>query len=816
MSLRGVPDWHLPLPAGGCFAAYEQPDVWFTVPTTLEPEPGGYVVDRFAIDPASGPVTRFGVHTLRWEAVHDTAVAVPGATLPPTQPRPVPLDGGVARLTGPAHLVDPDGAPALGLSLPLDQAGLSTFAAVVTLDDTSTELALAAHNAGTALIGVDVVLSARGVAARHPATVEVDPARFAAALPGPVVEVDDLRDQLVTAPDTLGIRILAGAPADDPDRARLADALLDRILARLAVPEPPAAREPEAIALGARLPVRLRIDAPATGILRWDLTQPLLSPRLFSMASAGLVLGAPPAEVHDHAPPTLSSGWHEVRVSAALVPPWAGAFIGFDIQVPPRPPARPQPVRVSRLLDGVSDATVPLRLTPAEPLSGSVTGTVVFDSGDQATGAPVPLDRPAVTLRSDAFAARFLPLGRTADLADCELTVDWYPDPAAAAPAAASAVLGRGAERSTLVVPDTAEASLRVTAVAADGSVAVSPPLACRPLLIDPFLFPGTGARTVDVVADFDANSPPSIAVELVAEGREDDPTASALLHLARGTPRAQWGRFVGSPFVTGYRWRPAGGGAWSDPRTDDTLTVPAAGTSIREDTMTGDGEERAAGIRLLQTDREAGPAWVFIPEAPSLGRQPDGSASLSLLAVGDTHLLTLTGELAVGEDRLEQARQALAARHGVRPDDITLRPATLLGPRAAVWVVVDGVATEITGSDTSGIWPYTAAMQAMLTAPQADAVRAALAGHRGRVTLRYTAEVTTGEAPGHTTTTTTSSTSTSSTTTTTTRTGSGGTVTESSTTNHSDSDGHGGATAAPVVIAMAIDLDGADWSQQH
>ena len=98
------------------------------------------------------------------------------------------------------------------------------------------------------------------------------------------------------------------------------------------------------------------------------------------------------------------------------------------------------------------------------------------------------------------------------------------------------------------MVPDTAEASLRVTAVAADGRIAVTEPLACRPLLIDPFLFPGTGARTVDVAADFDVASPPSITVELVAEGREDDPAASTLLHLARGTPPGRSGAGSSAP----------------------------------------------------------------------------------------------------------------------------------------------------------------------------------------------------------------------------------------------------------------------------
>ena len=112
MSLRGLPDWHLPLLAGGAFAAYEQPDVWFTVPTRLEPAPGGYVVDRFALDPDSGAITRFGVHTLRWVALDDTAVvAVAGVTLPATPPRPLPVDDGVARLTGPAQLVTPTAPP---------------------------------------------------------------------------------------------------------------------------------------------------------------------------------------------------------------------------------------------------------------------------------------------------------------------------------------------------------------------------------------------------------------------------------------------------------------------------------------------------------------------------------------------------------------------------------------------------------------------------------------------------------------------------------------------------------------------------------
>src|SRR5699024_9105879 len=124
-----------------------------------------------------------------------------------------------------------------------------------------------------------------------------------------------------------GFRFVSGAPADDVATARAAAAVLDRVVARLATPLAPPRRDPEALALGARIPPRVRIAAPDAGKLRWDLSEPVPAPRLFAMASSAMPPGGAPAEVHEHSPPTFSSGWHRLEVATTAVPPWAGALL---------------------------------------------------------------------------------------------------------------------------------------------------------------------------------------------------------------------------------------------------------------------------------------------------------------------------------------------------------------------------------------------------------------------------------------------------------------------------------------------------------
>src|SRR5690606_24895261 len=138
------------------------------------------------------------------------------------------------------------------------------------------------------------------------------------------------------------------------------------------------------------------------------------------------------------------------------------------------------------------------------------------------------------------------------------------------------------------------------------------------------FLFPGTGSVTVPVEVKFVGASPAPLAVELVAEGAEDDAGALALRNLAPAHPRSEWTRFVASPFATGYRRRIAGNPDWSEVVREPSgtpLRLTAAGGDVRrekEDDM-DDEEFSAAGLRLVRTGDPGGREWAFLPETPAI-----------------------------------------------------------------------------------------------------------------------------------------------------------------------------------------------------
>ena len=831
MSLRGLPDWHHPYGAGAAYAAFEQPGRWFAPPVRLDPSAaGGLVVDRYAQDRADG-IIRYGVLTLRWDTVVDSsaALAAVGAQSGSALVQPVPIDGGVVRLTGPAVLLGPStgaaaGVPALGGSAALDQAGMATFLATVTLDDPSTELVITSQQQGLPLIGADVTLVARGVAARHRATAEVDLARLAARLldeaTDEILEVEVLRRLLVADLAAAGITFVSDGPADEPDLADAVAALADRILARFAAPLAPAATRPEDVTLGARLPALVRLGfVEVAGRLRWNLSEPQIAPRLFALASSGIGAAGVQPVVRDHQPPVLGSGWHHLQISTTVRPPWAGATLGCEITIPPAPPSRPQGVRQSLVFTGQGEVTADLRLAPREALSGTVTGFVIDDLGEQVVGTPMPLIHEAMVLHTDAFAAQFLPLELSTSMAQDSVSVQWLPGPDADARLARSSSRMGGAEPSqvTMIVADqasSAQAMLLVTAVDRDGRTATAPPTPARPLLIDAFLFDGTGAQDVAVQVDFTGSTAPGADLEFVAE--DADPTAPARLHVARQRPPTTWTRFVSSPFATGFRWRFGGSPTWSDLlHTQDLLIHP---TPPRPEPPMPDHPEdlRTAGLRLIPASTAE---WQFLPESPSIGTQPGGSPALSLVEAGPQTLLTLVGQLAADEQQLDQARAAVAAQVGQPPPAITLRPAPLVNVQATLLLVADGTEAELARSSTSGAYPFDAAFHVALTPDQSAAVRDALAGGRGVLTLRYTGTLLGADIAAPKVWSLHSSSSSSSTTTITrtssSETGDSGGSTHTATTGsgHSDSEERHDLPTITPPEPVTLDLDAADWT---
>jgi hypothetical protein len=236
-------------------------------------------------------------------------------------------------------------------------------------------------------------------------------------------------------------------------------------------------------------------------------------------------------------------------------------MLSTEVRVPPFPPDRPQTLTASAMFrDGDTARTVPLRLSPTEPVAFDYQ-TVAFVTGaggaQRLTGPVLHHEGLHLTIAPASFPVRFLRVEATpALLAVAGLhirctgkrgDVAW----------SAEAALDQAAPSMAIAVPlDIADGALSVTATAIDEERTLR--LDARPLedcWLDLSSFPTAGPARADIVCTFDDGAGLA-AIECVPEDRLDDAAAIGLVRLTPAAAAREWRWLVTNPLRDGFRWR--------------------------------------------------------------------------------------------------------------------------------------------------------------------------------------------------------------------------------------------------------------------
>jgi|SRR5690606_11646415 len=137
------------------------------------------------------------------------------------------------------------------------------------------------------------------------------------------------------------------------------------------------------------------------------------------------------------------------------------------------------------------------------------------------------------------------------------------------------------------------------------------------------------------------------------------------------------------------------------------------------------------------------GAAFHFLPIEPDVARDAAGRAQSTLVDIGTSAYLLLSGRWLARESELAALTQEIAATRAVRPDDIRLSFAPIQRPRCNLLLGDgDGSFEPIATSATSGVPPYDAVFSVPLDEDKGAKVKAALRGDRGLLAIEYLAEL--------------------------------------------------------------------------
>ena len=222
--------------------------------------------------------------------------------------------------------------------------------------------------------------------------------------------------------------------------------------------------------------------------------------------------------------------------------------------------------------------------------------------------------------------------------------------------------------------------------------------------------------------------------------------------------PEVEIGWIAASPFRPGMVWRllrESAPGPWSEPfapsETNDLVIEIPGRVSMQgnttQDPVVIDGIE-------LQPDPADATTWIYVPPAPSLERRPDGAPQLSLIEAGPVAFLQATTRVDLPEEARARLLQQLQQ---TKPDARAVRAAPLFVRRMALESRATGDAgweTLVEGT-SSGTPPWITALSATPNGAAAAAVKAAIAGERGRLRLSArialpTNPATSGVPPSH------------------------------------------------------------------
>ncbi len=433
-----------------------------------------------------------------------------------------------------------------------------------------------------------------GVAPRVPIRVTFSPAellnRLKEIAPDPAVPVVT-RDQLETffERDLSRLPLRADAPVPDAIRRDLTETLADRV--RVWYGDFVPSRE-----VPVKSSIALRMSEAVSGVVSWDLSEPIAARRAlvasldpFDTARRIVSADGLAAVVKQTVVPPLATGTRRVHVAANLPAVRTGVVtLGVDIVAPARPPRRPQTLRQSVELTPPGDSAVAtLRLAPAEPVSYQFSTWAIVETAGavgRLAGPFVAHEGETLDLGVGDFPVRFASVAASPGLLDLATVAGAWTGRTQAGAFECRFELTAGAEEIGIAVPADAEGqSLRIEARERAGSKVLRLALpAAQSTHLDLPSFPEFGSHRVIVETDV-LGRPGLLAIDLVPEGREEQPDAITTLALTADAPVKEWRYIALSPFRAGFRYRRhADGGApaepWSDvQRADVPLRIGAS-----------------------------------------------------------------------------------------------------------------------------------------------------------------------------------------------------------------------------------------------
>lgn len=586
----GRPDWHAPTHVAGrqALAVFEQPGRFRIAPVRLraysdDREPP-LRLDVYQQDRGNAGLERFSLLSIAFAAEYDldqirSALLVDAGH---TLVEPLAAERGWLRLTSATALDLPDAMHALQ---PLDPLNTSSLGMTLRLDSAATDLFVAALQRGLMTIGADAWIAVRGVAERIPLKIVFDPSILLAGLRAEnhddtSIALDALRAHIADMPQRFGFDALVSLP--QAQRVIAAEALIDRFCTRFASPQPDTGAD------SAKVRVVFDPALMPAGTISWDLSEPVLAPRVYGIVADPLGgLRALPAgqweatAIRRHDVRALESGWHSVAINQNLPTRRIGIVRAqVELSAPPQLPARAFTAKAAVKLESSREpAFANLRLSPIEPLKYRwKTSVFVLDSGrgEMIEGPQRESDREHLLIGPDDFGVHFVAVeSDPAFLQEARIRIECS-GRRNDRPWSIRGIIDTAAPDIALAIPrDVADAQIHATALALAGNAErTMTPVSAANLRLDAFSFDGSGRRDLAVECAFDDNKP-QVLIEVVAEGRENEPDRRQALRLTPLIAGAGWSWVALSPFRSGYRWRWLGRDMWSDVRDPtDTLTL--------------------------------------------------------------------------------------------------------------------------------------------------------------------------------------------------------------------------------------------------
>lgn len=601
MSLRGLPDLQRPIQDKGwqiCYP-YEGGGNYILVPERLDVAEHHNGRPDFLLEFVRGqhpllPPRPYGVLEFRVRPQYhmEEALTFLRGRHPEARLAPAVFSSGFLRLQ-PA--IDGENIPEELLQpVPLAWNGLGRARFIQKLSqDTAVLLEEALRGELLALLAA-AELELVGVSPRLPIHVRFNPAELLSALASlgngnetRSIPREDVADFFKRDPKTLPLEITG--EIEGPELEEFAEAMTDRVRTRFATFVPaPEVDTRSYLAL-------VSPEEVGSGSFHWDLSEPIQVPRPY-------VLHLHPFEaaqqlVREHGleavtrktvVPAIPTGALPVSITANLPANCLGILaLGVTIYAPPRPPHRVQAVVESiELHPSENAATAFLRLSPAEKPDYTFSTFVVVRDAEgirHLEAEPTPHSGDALDLSPHHFPVDFVPVEASQALLELaeirgrcrwtagEGTVEQSFELNHDQPAVALA-LPRGVTGAVLDIESHAREASRTLHLG---------PLPAEALQLDRFSFAEYGPHTIDIACVFDEHTS-LFAIELLPEGRPEEPGEITVMHFTPAQPKKQWTWFAQSPFEAGYRYRThqsfdAGGGEWSPVRSPfEPLTIHA------------------------------------------------------------------------------------------------------------------------------------------------------------------------------------------------------------------------------------------------